>query len=285
MQSPILQPILQKRQGRNQYYDEVLATDTLPLHMMLIPAGTFLMGSLDDELGRSENESPQHEVILAQFFMAKHTITQAQWRAVSAMPPVNREMNPNPSGFKGDLRPVENMSWYDAVEFCDRLTHFTNRQYRLPTEAEWEYACRAGTDSPFHFGTTITTDIANYCGQDQVIGKIQYSGSYGDGPKGVFREETTPVDQFEGANAFGLCNMHGNVFEWCQDHWNNNYEGCPIDGTAYLTDNSNAPRVARGGSWFYDPRFCRSASRISFEPNNVGFSLGFRVCCSAPVVG
>ncbi len=285
MQPQILQSILQKRQERNQYYDEFLATDILPLRMMLIPPGTFLMGSPENELERSENESPQHEVTLAQFFMTKHPITQAQWRAVTAMPPVNRELNPNPSGFKGDLRPVENISWYDAVEFCDRLTRFTNRQYRLPTEAEWEYACRAGTNSPFHFGETITTDIANYCCQDKTIGKMQYSGSYGDGPKGIFREETTPVNQFEGANAFGLCNMHGNVFEWCQDHWNNSYEGCPIDGAAYLTDNNNTARIARGGSWFYDPRFCRSASRISFEPNNVGFSLGFRACCSAPVAG
>jgi formylglycine-generating enzyme required for sulfatase activity len=153
---------LKRQAGRNQCYDEALADRVLPLRMMQIPAGTFLMGSPDDELERMESEGPQHEVTFSQFFMGKYPITQAQWRAVSALPQVERELKANPSGFEGDLRPVESVSWYDAVEFCDRLTILTNRQYRLPTEAEWEYACRAGTTTPFHFGKTITTEFANY---------------------------------------------------------------------------------------------------------------------------
>ena len=273
---------INKRQGRNQSYVEVLAEGLMPLRMLLIPAGTFLMGSPEDELDRTEHEGPQHEVIIAQFFIAKYPITQAQWRAVAAMPQVGRELNPDPSYFKGDRRPVEQVSWNDAVEFCDRLTIHTNRQYRLPTEAEWEYACRAGTTTPFHFGEMVTTDIANYCGKDRKIGGTDYSGSYGDGPKGEYREETTPVDQFEGANAYGLMDMHGNVLEWCQDHWHENYEGAPTDGSAWLSSDKIKSRVLRGGSWFSDPRYCRSAYRFRIEPDDRSNDVGFRVCCSAP---
>ena len=281
---------INKRQGRNQSYVEVLAEGLMPLRMLLIPAGTFLMGSPEDELERTEYEGPQHEVTISQFFMAEYPITQAQWRAVAAMPQVNRELNLDPSHFKGvgeasrneNRRPVEQVSWYDAVEFCDRLTIHTNRQYRLPTEAEWEYACRAGTTTPFHFGERVTTDIANYCGKDRKIGETEYSGSYGDGPKGEYREETTPVDQFEGANAYGLMDMHGNVLEWCQDHWHENYEGAPTDGSAWLSSDKIKLRVLRGGSWFSDPRYCRSAYRFRIEPDDRSNDVGFRVVCSPP---
>jgi formylglycine-generating enzyme required for sulfatase activity len=275
-----MQVTLKKRQSRNQCYDEVLAEGVLPLRMMLIPAGSFLMGSPEDELERSSSEGPQHEVNVSQFFMAKYPVTQAQWRVVSAMPQVNRELKPDPSNFKGDLRPVESVSWYDAVEFCDRITLHTDRQYRLPTEAEWEYACRAGTTTPFHFGETITTDLANYRGTDWK--EVGGSGSYGEGPKGEYREETTPVNFFEGANAFGLCDMHGNVREWCQDYWHENYDGAPTDGSAWLEGGNSLYRVWRGGSWFDLPWNCRSAYRYWFEPG-FGFNLlGFRVCCAAP---
>ena len=271
---------LKRQAARNQCYDEALGEGVLPLRMMQIPVGTFLMGSPKDELERQESEGPQIEVTLSRFFMGKYPITQAQWRAVAALPQVERELKGDPSRFKGDLRPVESVSWYDAVEFCDRLTILTNRQYRLPTEAEWEYACRAGTTTPFHFGKTITTELANYRGTDNE--EYKWSGSYGDGPKGEHREETTPVNQFEGANAFGLCDMHGNVWEWCQDHWHSSYKGAPTDGSAWIEGGSSERRILRGGSWDFNPWDCRSACRDLDEPGIDYSDYGFRVVCSAP---
>jgi formylglycine-generating enzyme required for sulfatase activity len=276
MEPPSAQLTVKKRQGRNQYYDEVLAEDVLPLRMMLIPAGTFLMGSPEGELERADDEGPQHEVTLSQFFMAKYPVTQAQWRVVANLPQVKQTLEPDPSSFKGDLRPVEQVSWYDAVEFCDSLTRHTNRQYRLPSEAEWEYACRAGTRTPFHFGATLSTDYANYSGANENY------GAYGPGTRGESRQETTSIDHFEGANAYGLCDMHGNVWEWCQDHWHSNYDGAPTDGSAWLTEDSKALRVRRGGSWYFNPRLCRSASRYNYYPVNRNSYYGFRVCCAAP---
>ncbi|NEO21280.1 MAG: formylglycine-generating enzyme family protein, partial [Moorea sp. SIO4A5] len=126
--------------------------------MVAIPEGSFIMGSPETEEGHTNDESPQHRVTVTSFFMGKYPVTQAQWQAVAALPQVNRELEPDPSHFKGKNRPVEQVSWYDAVEFCERLSQYTKRPYRLPSEAEWEYACRAGTTTPFHFGETITTD-------------------------------------------------------------------------------------------------------------------------------
>jgi formylglycine-generating enzyme required for sulfatase activity len=267
-----------QRQAQNQYYDEVLTEGILPLRMMQIPAGTFLMGSPETELERSDSEGPQHEVSVPAFFMSKYPITQAQWRAVAKFPKVKQKLNPDPSRFKGTKRPVERVSWRDATEFCARLTVYTNREYRLPTEAEWEYACRAGTTTPFHFGETITTDLANYRGIDE---PLVWSGYYEQGAKAEYRAETTPVDQFDHANAFGLADMHGNVREWCQDHWHGNYTGAPTDGTAWLTDNQAARLVLRGGSWGLTLRNCRSATRsldVAGERNNF---TGFRLVCGA----
>lgn len=278
--SPPLQAILKERSGRNQCYDEVLAEGVLPLRMMQIPAGTFLMGSPEDEPERTKAEGPQHEVTVSEFFMAKYPVTQAQWRVVAAMPQVNRELKADPSRFNGDLRPVEQVSWHDAVEFCDRLTAYTKRYYRLPSEAEWEYACRAGTTTPFHFGETITTEVANYRGIDDE--SRGWSGSYGNGPKGKYREETTPVDYFEGANAFGLHDMHGNVLEWCQDHWNEDYRRTPSNGTAAIPSNlDNQYVVTRGGCWFLSPDNCRSAVRANTSSYNRSSYIGFRLVCTA----
>ena len=192
------------------------------------------------------------------------------------MPQINRALDSDPSRFKGDLNPVEWVSWYEAVEFCDRLTIQTNRHYRLPTEAEWEYACRAGTTTPFHFGETLSTDYANYDGSGEKY------GAYGPGDRGDYRQTTTPIDHFEGANAYGLHDMHGNVLEWCQDHWHGNYAGAPKDGRAWLTENESAARVRRGGAWFNNPRNCRSAYRNNDDPDNRTDDIGFRVSCSAP---
>ncbi|MFM6351221.1 MAG: formylglycine-generating enzyme family protein, partial [Dolichospermum sp.] len=216
---------------------------------------------------------PQHEVTIKPFSMGKYPITQAQWQAVAALPQVNQELKPNPSRFKGANRPVESVSWHDAVEFCARLSNYTKRPYRLPSEAEWEYACRAGTTTPFHFGETITTELANYNGNN----------TYGDGPKGVYRGETTEVGSFKIANEFGLYDMHGNVWEWCQDDRHNNYEGAPTDGSAWISNNAKIYKLLRGGSWGYSPGNCRSASR---RYNDAGFgyySVGFRVVCGVRV--
>jgi formylglycine-generating enzyme required for sulfatase activity len=265
------QPTINKRSGQNQYYEEPIGEGIRLLEMMRIPSGSFLMGSPENELERSTDEGPQHKVVLSQFFMAKYPITQAQWRAVAAMSQVNRELKADPSNFKGDDLPVEQVSWYEVVEFCDRLQQHTGRPYRLSSEAEWEYACRAGTTSAFHFGQTLTTEVANYDG----------NSTYADGPKGKYREETTPVNQFDVANAFGLCDMHGNVWEWCQDQYGD-YDQTPTDGSAWLTDDETLGRILRGGSWFFNPRYCRSRKRYSHAPDNRYNFIGFRVSCSAP---
>ncbi|MEL7071702.1 MAG: SUMF1/EgtB/PvdO family nonheme iron enzyme [Cyanobacteria bacterium J06581_3] len=271
--------MLISRQETNQYYEEVIAEGVIPLRMMRIPSGTFLMGSPDNEFARRASEGPQHGVSISQFFMSKYPVTQTQWQAVAAMSKVNHDLKSNPSHFKGALLPVESISWYEAVEFCDRLTLHTNRQYRLPTEAEWEYACRADTTTPFYFGETITTDLANYRGTDDK--RYGWSGSYGDGPKGEYRKQTTPVSQFDSPNAYGLCDMHGNIREWCQDHWHRNYKGAPSDGSAWLIDNEGVRRVLRGGSWANYPMNCRSAYRHSNSPVIRYLNFGFRVSCVA----
>ncbi|MBD2461345.1 SUMF1/EgtB/PvdO family nonheme iron enzyme [Oscillatoria sp. FACHB-1407] len=240
--------------------------------MVYIPVGAFRMGSPSLEEGSKDGEYPQHKVTVQPFFMGKYPVTQQLWKTVARLPKVALELNPAPSVFKGDTRPVENISWHEAVEFCKRLFIKTGLQYRLPTEAEWEYACRAGTTTPFHFGETITTDLANYNG----------NYTYKNAPKGVYRKETTPVDLFGIANAFGLCDMHGNVNEWCQDHWHSNYQGAPTDGIAWLIENENADRVVHGGSWDDLPGLCRSACRTWCSPDFRSCFIGFRVVCSAP---
>ena len=169
-------------------------------------------------------------------------------------------------------KPVVGVSWQDAVAFCDRLAERTGRPYRLPSEAEWEYACRAGTTTPFYFGKTLADELANY----------NASETYADGPEGEYRKELTSVNYFGLANAFGLSDMHGNVLEWCQDHWHDNYEGAPKDGSAWLSSDERENRVLRGGSWDDFPWFCRSAYRLNNPPGNRTYNLGFRVCCSAP---
>jgi formylglycine-generating enzyme required for sulfatase activity len=237
--------------------------------MVAIPGGTFLMGSPEDE---PESFGPQHDVRVPPFCMGRYPVTQGQWRAVAALPQVEQELKPDPARFKGDNRPVEQVTWYDAVEFCARLSAHTSRQYCLPSEAEWEYACRAGTTTPFHFGETISSDLATYKGRNV----------YADGPAGEDAKATTPIDHFGLANAFGLSDMHGNVWEWCQDHWHSNYKGAPTDGSAWIEGGNSERRILRGGSWFDDPWYCRSASRNTYGSDNRYNDNGFRVVCSAP---
>jgi formylglycine-generating enzyme required for sulfatase activity len=179
-------------------------------------------------------------------------------------------MGNNPAYFKGEHRPVEQVCWDDAQEFCKRLSQRTGRSYRLPSEAEWEYACRGGTTTPFHFGPTITPELVNY--------------PYGSAEKGKYRAETTPVGSFP-ANGFGLYDMHGNVLEWCEDVWHDNYKGAPTDGSAWVIggDKTSNTRPQRGGSWLNGSGVCRSASRDRWYAESRNFSphRGFRVVCSA----
>ncbi|MBP0004121.1 MAG: formylglycine-generating enzyme family protein [Cyanobacteria bacterium SBC] len=253
------------RRGQAQYFVEDLGNG-IKLEMMLIPGGEFLMGSPKDEVDRFDRENSQHLVQVPQFFLGKYPVTQAQWRAIAS------EIKSDPSRFKGENRPVEQVSWLNAVEFCRRLADKTGRPYRLPSEAEWEYACRAGTKTPFHFGKTITTKLVNYNG----------NYTYGHGVKGEYREETTPVGNFP-ANAFGLYDMHGNVWEWCEDDWHENYqdENAPTDGSAWIENNNRIKtrKVLRGGSWGDEPGGCRSACRGRVDPGFTNVSIGFRVAC------
>jgi formylglycine-generating enzyme required for sulfatase activity len=169
-----------------------------------------------------------------------------------------------------DQRPVDTVSWHDAMEFCNRLSQRTGRHYTLPSEAQWEYACRAGSTTPFAFGATLTAELANY----------NANTTYGEGPKGTNRKQTTPVGLFP-ANAWGLQDMHGNVYEWCLDHWHDSYEGVLADGSAWLKPSASEeePRLLRGGSWVGSPRFCRSAYRGLDQPDGADFNVGFRVVC------
>ena len=272
--------MIHEYQRTAQYFREDLGND-IQLDMMLIPGGTFIMGSPKEEEDSRDSERPQHEVTIEPFWLGQYQVTQAQWKFVAKLPQVNKELNPDPSRFKGDgstsltnNRPVEQVSWYDAVEFCDRLSRHTKRQYRLPSEAEWEYACRAGTKTPFHFGETITTDLANYNG----------NYTYGQEPKGVYREETTEVGSFGVANNFGLYDMHGNVYEWCLDDWHDNYTDAPADGSAWFSSDDKLSdktgrAVLRGGSWIYNPQYCRSAYRLFNNRDNHDYNIGFRVVC------
>ena len=224
--------IIKRETQQAQYFTEDLGNG-ITLEMVAIPGGKFMMGSPEGE--GYDSEHPQHEVTIQPFFMGKYLVTQSQWRAVAALSRVDRDLNPDPSRFKGDRLPVENISWFDAVEFCAILSKVTGKNYRLPSEAEWEYACRAGTTTPFHFGETITDKLANYYA----------SSTFADEPKGKERNKTTPVGTFL-PNAFGLYDMHGNVLEWCADVWHDNYE--PIKGTPGF-ENDNDNRLLRGGSW------------------------------------
>ena len=252
--------VIEKAIKTAEYCTEDLGNG-VALDLVRIPAGQFWMGSPENEAGRYDDEEPQHQVAVPEFWMGKYPVTQTQYQAL---------MGKNPSYFseRGANRPVEQVSWYDAVAFCEKFSQQTGRAYRLPSEAEWEYACRAGTTTPFYFGPTITTDLANYNG----------NYTYGNGPTGAYRKQTTDVGSFA-PNAFGLYDMHGNVWEWCADHRYDSYAGAPADGSAWLSSDDAAERVLRGGSWDFNPVVCRSAGRYGFAPGSIDDYVGFRVVC------
>ena len=260
---------------RQLAYRELLAPG-VELTLMRIPAGSFLMGAAEEEEGSRANERPLHWVQVGEFLMGRTPVTQAQWRAVAEWEPKEEEkpwgmdLDPNPSRFKGANLPVERVGWAQAREFCRRLRQRTGKKYHLPSEARWEYACRADTTTPFYFGATLTTELANYRG----------TYSYGDGPTGAYRHETVEVARFPG-NAWGLYDMHGNVWEWCADHWHDTYNGAPADGSPWINDKYNdvRRRLLRGGSWYCLPGTCRSAYRFDDHPEFQHDNVGFRVCC------
>ncbi|GCA90637.1 formylglycine-generating enzyme family protein [Microcystis aeruginosa] len=232
-------------------------TENLPngitLEMVNLPAGEFLMGSPDSDSDARDWEKPQHQVKVNSFAIGKYPVTQAQYQAV---------MGTNPSYFPNNPQnPVEKVSWDDAQAFCQKLSQITGKTYRLPTEAEWEYACRAGTTTRFYFG-----DDANQLGD-----YAWYDGNS--------QQTIHPVGQKK-PNAWGLYDMSGNVWEWCEDNSAYNYIGAPTDGSAWLTDEHDYPRL-RGGSWYFSPDSCRSAYRAYNDRRDVISFVGFRVVCGA----
>jgi hypothetical protein len=257
------------------FFSQPLGSQAQPLEMVAIPGGEFTMGSPPTEKGHDPSEAPQRLVKVPPFYMSKFPITQAQWKAIATQPKVELDLNPTPSKFTGSDRPVEQVNRHEAVEFCKRLTNLLEGKliYRLPSEAEWEYACRGGTTTPFAFGETITGELANY----------RSSETFAQEKPVPSNEQTTDVGQFP-PNAFGLYDMHGQVWEWCEDDWHDNYEGAPTDGSAWLKSvekaQKNSNSVLRGGSWSYLPVFCRSACRLNYNGRDNRYNvIGFRVLC------
>jgi formylglycine-generating enzyme required for sulfatase activity len=247
--------------------------------MVTIPPGRFVMGSPRNEEGHQRREGPQREVNVSHAFaLGKYPVTFAEWdAAIAAGAKLPR---PGDQGWGRDRRPVINVSWEDAQAYIGWLNRTAGASpassapaggdasgpYRLPSEAEWEYACRAGTTTPFSFGATISTEQANYNG----------NYTYRSGKKGEYRRKTTPVDSFP-ANAFGLYDMHGNVWEWCEDAWRENYIDAPADSSTWTGSGASSSRVLRGGSWNADPQILRSANRggntLTIRNNNNGFRV------------
>ncbi|HAX75477.1 MAG TPA: Sulphatase-modifying factor protein [Cyanobacteria bacterium UBA11372] len=249
-----------RRRHYARYFTEDLGNG-VGLEMVAIPGGTFQMGEPD----KYNWEKPVHQVTIKPFFMSKYPITQEQWQAV---------MGDNPSDLKSVKLPVHNVSWRDAKEFCAKLSQKTRKNYGLPSEAEWEYACRAGTTTPFYFGEAITPDLVNYYGYKPYVSP----------PKGLFRH-ATQVGSFP-PNSFGLYDMHGNFWEWCQDVWHDNYNGAPCNGSSWETGGVD-DRVQRGGSWIggypsVGAIACRSANRSRKSLGDRDGNHGFRVAVTLP---
>ena len=227
--------------------------------MIVVPAGEFMMGSPEGEKGRYDDEGPQHQVPIAKpFAVGKYPVTVKQFRHFVQETKYERddwrhayyEQQP-------DDHPVDHVSWYDAKKYVSWLSEKTEQEYRLLSEAEWEYVARAGTTTAYHFGDTISKDQANY---DNRLGKNRGTVAVGEYP----------------ANAFGLYDVHGNLWEWVEDTWPSDYTGAPVDGSAWL-DESGRLRVLRGGSWIDDPRNLRSAIRVGSNASSRSFIVGFRV--------
>jgi formylglycine-generating enzyme required for sulfatase activity len=242
------------------------------IEMVEIPGGEIMMGSLEEE--GNWWERPRHKVKVPPFMIGRYPVTREEWRAVASMPKVELALNADPSNYRGEgvservlkRYPVTNVNWEEAVEFCQRLSVWSREkgkgyEYRLPSEAEWEYACRGGKETPYHWGYKMSVNLGNYL--ERAAGR------------------PSPVKRFQVANRFGLYDVHGNVWEWCEDDWHDSYEGAPEEGRAWLRENDNDYRrkVLRGGSWYDLSVVCRSAYRFYYE-RDVRLNLnGFRVVC------
>jgi|GEM_PF-2646934 formylglycine-generating enzyme required for sulfatase activity len=270
------QNLYQAQVSTPSYQELWLAAELEPMALPLVEirGGQFVQGALDSEPGYDPSQQPQTIAAVDSFWMGIYPVTQRQWRAVALLPSINRALAPNPAYFEGDDRPVEQVSWLEVVEFCDRLNrfvaahhpHLADYRFRLPTESEWEYACRSHTTTPFHTGYTLITDLANYDGTQP----------YRQEPVGQFRGTTTPVGSFGQANAFGLYDMHGNVQEWCASE----QEDIPTTTTNASTVQAQASDlwiIVRGGSWQSPPQHCRSAYRTSANAETRSNQIGFRV--------
>lgn len=267
------------------------------MELSLLPGGDFPMGSAIGEFPNKVSERLRASPMRVRpFAISRTTVSQQQWLAVQDLhsETVEWPISSDPSSFKGDDLPVETVSWQDATEFCSRLSAITGRLYRLPTEAEWEYACRAGSTTAFHFGPTLTDTLANYCGTGGAVcgssftrdvSSLDYDGvkypdgGYGDGPTGGFLGKTTPVRTYP-PNAFGLFQMHGNVWEHCLDNWAPDLDRLPDDGGPFRSGGTDL-RVLRGGAWSHNPALCRSASRDRMAETTSGWEgrVGLRVVC------
>jgi formylglycine-generating enzyme required for sulfatase activity len=278
--------VVESRTEQARFFNQKLANG-IDLAMVEIPGGKFPMGKSQDELEQTKKkhgrglekeikerlferlpwETPARDVQISGFYLSRYEINQAQWRAVASMPKVRIDLMSDPSHFKGGNRPVEHVSWEEAVEFCERLSRATGRKYRLPTEAEWEYSCRAGTTSPYHLGDAVTPEWVNYHGRFP----------YAQASRGVYRQQTVPVGSLAAPNAFGLYDMHGNVWEWCLDSWHNNYISAPATGDSWEEDGISYLKVIRGGAWDSSAGECRVTSRnkltSTLRLNNIGFRV------------
>lgn len=246
-----LEPRPASNRERDWYFIEKLDKKTI-LEMVTIPMGIFAMGS--PASSGEESEIPQHSVAIKPFLMGKYPVTQAQWQAIAVLEPVQFPLDRNPSKFQGMTHPVERVSWDEAVEFCHRLSRLSGRRYRLPSEAEWEYACQSQTRTPLHFSDRIKRSLAN-------------------GGRG-----TLPVGLVRTTNLFGLHDLYGNVYQWCLDRWHDNYQGAPKDGSAWLAvEEEEELRVIRGGFWQSYSKCCRSTHREFCESDSRSSVVGFRV--------
>jgi uncharacterized protein (TIGR02996 family) len=255
-------------------------TNSIGMELALVPAGTFWRGSPEDEVGRWDDEGPRLQVLISRpFYLGVHTVTQDQYRTVTGSNPAFFSPTglgaERVRGLDSDRLPVEQVSWHEAVDFCEALSELpaeqeARRTYRLPTEAEWEYACRAGTTTIFHFGDTLTSHQANFDG----------TRPYGDSPVGPNLQRPTPVGEYP-PNAFGLCDMHGNVWEWCADWFETNYysRSPTIDPRGPDGPEPSTSHVLRGGSWRNDGLYLRSAHRGWSTPDE---RIGFRVVLNHP---